>query len=133
MNPHEIRTTIQAWAARYHSRIDRDLETAWPDLELRLRDLVDKMSLKELTLGPRSDFQDSRLKPIIESWAGTHLAPIVEDAEKELRIIYQSIQALGINSRGIPGEWSGMLSPSDTWAPAAVVGGVAVGVRDPRH
>ena len=128
MNPNEIRIAIQAWAAKYHARIDRDVTTAWPDLELRLRNLVDNMSFKELVLGPGSDFQNDRLKPMVENWAHNHISPIVEDAEKDLRNIYLSVQELDLNSHGVPGEWGGTLSFRDIWAPGAAVGGVVVGV-----
>jgi hypothetical protein len=128
MDRQELELVIVGWANKYSARIDHDLNNGWPDLELRLRDLVDEMSLKELTLGPGSDFQDNRLDPMIQSWTDRHVTPILEDAEKELRKIYESIQVLHVDSHVVPGEWKGMLSFGDLTGPGAVAAGAGVGV-----
>ncbi|MBI3822048.1 MAG: hypothetical protein HY289_05125 [Planctomycetes bacterium] len=128
MNANDIATKIQAWADKYHARIDRDLLSAWSDLELRLRDLVDTMSLRELTLGPRADFHVQRLGPVIATWATGHIVPILDAAEVELRAICESIRNLHGVSQEVPGEWSGTLSFSDVWGPGAAAAGATVGV-----
>jgi hypothetical protein len=128
MDAHEIRIVIQAWADKYRARIDRDLTTAWPELENELRSLIDQMTLRELTIGPGADFQNNRLQPRIASWSASHIKPLAEDAEKDLHKIFESLQLLPSGSTTIPGAWKGTLRFDDLLGPAAAGLGVGIGV-----
>lgn len=131
MSAHETTIAIQVWADKYHSQIDRDLTMAWPLLKDKLEDLAEAMTTWELVRGPSVKFRDERLGPVIENWTKAHIAPILQDAQKDLRSLIDGLRA----APGLPqpnAEFNSQLDSAlrvrDAAGPALLAGGLGTGV-----
>ncbi len=119
-----LRLQVLRWKDEYKTQIDEVLTSAFPQLESRLKEVVDQKAIDMLKGGPKK-FTKEILEPEIIDWVKQHTESLMQHAQQELAHIVTHTIEQTTNFRHGQLEAGGSSLTTDLLAPlVAVIAGI---------